>query len=190
MIATLIVCLVLVGLISGSTFILNQTLINNQLLLTAQQNSEQLVNTKKAILLYSIVDDDKTYVPLGQNLSDYHTIPDYISLKRKNAFGKPYIYCPFSLDTVVDVNDYVRLSLDTSYNINSREMIYRDKNLKYVVESDIPPFLNVQAIIISITQNATIPRCQDVVYDESKGFYVEGGRVETITSDEIRISKM
>lgn len=190
MIATLIMGLVLIGLISGSTFMLMQTMQSNQAVILSQQNVVELQNIKKSILLYSVIQDDKTYVPIGENLLNYHTIPQYVSIKTKNAYRKPYVYCPFAIDIITEPpTEMIKLDTASSYEVKTGLLNYRDTQYNYVVQSDLSPFTNVQAIIISPTSNI-IPACQDVYYNNDYGFLVEGGRVEVITSDEIRISKM
>lgn len=127
--------------------------------------------------------------PVGQlSSSDYHTIPSHLPIDRFNAWGREYIYCPYSISGLSGSGtSSVQTSNSTSYSIAT---VQDSNNIDYVYESSAPPVtgMNILAMIISPIPSSTTPKCEDVRYDQSQqSFYTLNydGVVQVIRGNEI-----
>lgn len=177
--------------ITAASAIIQQTMTVQNTTQKAIQNSYDLMTIKKALILSS--KNDLTYgtvMPYGVNDLNFHKLPEFVYLKRKNQFGRDYIYCPFSVNQTT-LTKNIQLNDSQTYMVDTANIDHRGINREYVISSHTSQFhaLGVQAIIISPTppfSNKT--SCLNVQYDtELQVFTVEGGRVEVITTNDILI---
>lgn len=191
MISILVLAIITLSVISIASIALMETIKTQDLVNKSVQNTVDLNIIKKSLILSA--KNDVTYgtvLPYGVNDLNYHKLPEFVYIKRKNQFNRDYIYCPFavnqnSLTKGIKLNDSVQYMVDTA-NI-SHNGVQRE----YVISSHNSPFhaMGVQAIIISpVPPFSNNANCLNVVYDSGlQKFLVEGGRVEVITTTDILI---
>lgn len=114
---------------------------------------------------------------------EYHTLPSWIAADKQGPYGKPLVYCPYSLSSSssMPADDSVNLTKDDTYDVDitSNTLTFGHD---YVTGSDSHPSIaNLLAILILPTSNTNVPTCSDVVYDGTR-FKVANGLVRVITS--------
>jgi hypothetical protein len=175
------------------TYNIMQLSSSSTILLESQINQAE-VNTWKSNLigLAKPISDNGDYaLPLGIDLTNFHTLPTWTTLSNINVWNKPYIYCPFGNSSTGILSNDIKVNSTTTYNtriLNSFSTVEDGIARDYVVASESPfNSLNVMALIISeLPMSDVTPSCDDVVYDGAvNAFKVENGNVTAITYDEI-----
>lgn len=180
---TAIVSFILVGTVASYTAYQN---IQN----VQKDKNELSFVTKQIISNIKYIGNNKT-VPLGIDGSDYHQLPDWLMFNKNNAFGIPYMYCPYSLNNTLTANNTVLLNDTTTYDVETINSALTDNN-DYVLASDPAPLSNVLALIVSVKEDTTAYTCSDITYTDNKFQLPDPthGRVVAITNDSILASDL
>lgn len=127
--------------------------------------------------------------PLGTNQAGkngVHYPPSWIVAPRNNAYGKSIVYCPVSRTAVLNDKLGSKSISNQGEDYSANTTVY--KNKEYVIASNVKldpsiPRSSALAFIISPGPQEN-PKCSDVVYNASKGyFYLNGnsGIVRVVT---------
>ena len=179
---TTIVSTILIGTVSAFTYY--------QELMSIQRDKNEISYVTKQIITKIRYVNNNKIVPFGVNGNDYHELPDWLMFNKNNAFGLPYMYCPYSLDNSLTADDTVLLNDTTTYDIEKINSAMTD-NHDYVTASDPAPVSNVLAFIVSF-KNISTYTCSDISFVDHKFQLPDPtvGRVSSITSDSILASDL
>lgn len=206
-----IITLALTTMLAGGYYF--YTLIYSQnMQLKAQKNDLFLQNIKNNLIINArpLGENGELALPYGDNksASDYHTIPSWVSMKRKNPWGNFVMYCPLGYKSTGALLDNVLLKPFESYDVeivNDFRTRVNGEIRDYVISSqyiDInndgtkekSPDFNGDGIpdeiigfLISPYPNKSniTPDCQDINYIQSEEvFSATGGTVEVIFESE------
>lgn len=124
---------------------------------------------------YAVKSNNDYLMPLGVNDGGYHQLPAFLPVSRVTQDGTPFVYCPFSNNTVVTGDSVIHVP-DDSYSVNITNSSIT-KNLDYVSESEASPVSGVLAVLIAPEKPSSLPNCLDLIVD-SNGRYSLGGDSE------------
>jgi hypothetical protein len=177
---TTIISTILIGTVSSFSYY-------QELMAIQRDKNEITAVTKQIITKIRYVNNNKI-VPFGVNGTDYHELPEWLLFNKNNAFGVPYMYCPYSLDNSLTADDTVLLNDTSTYDVEKINSTITN-NHDYVTASDPSPVNNVLAFIVSFKSVSTYT-CSDIAFVDHKFQLPDPtfGRVEAITSDSILAS--
>ena len=206
-----ILTLALTTMVAGGYYF--YTLIYSQnMQLKAQKNDLFLQKTKNNIIVSAkpLGDNSEYAIPYGDNAAtNYHTIPSWVSMERKNPWGNYLVYCPLGYKSTGTMTNSVNLNISESYNVGvindfrteingqTRDFVissqYIDINNDSTLEN-APDFNSdgvpddILGFLISPypNKNNVVPDCKDISYLSSEEvFSVTGGTVVALFENEI-----
>ena len=161
-----------------------------QTLMSIQRDKINISQVSKLVMNNIKYVNDKKLVPFGVDGENYHELPDWMLFNKNNSFGKPYMYCPYSLDNSLTADDTVLNNDTTTYDVEKISNTLTE-NREYVLASDPAPISNILAFIVSFREDS-IYTCNDIIFANNKFQLPEptDGRVEAITNDSLIASDL
>ena len=206
-----ILTLALTTMVAGGYYF--YTIIYSQnMQLKAQKNDLFLQNIKNNLISFAkpLGEDGEYALPYGDNAAaNYHTIPSWMSVERKNPWGSYMIYCPLGYKKTGSLSNSVNLNTSDSYEVgivNDFRTKIKGISKDYVIASkyididsdgsleEAPDFNNdnisddILGFLISPYPNRSnvIPDCKDINYlPSAEVFSSVGGTVEVIFENEV-----
>lgn len=180
----------LTAVISSIVVTTAMTFSHYQTLMSIQRDKINVSHVTKLIVNNIKYVNDKKLVPFGVDGDTYHELPDWMLFNKNNSFGKPYMYCPYSLDNSLTADDTVLNNDATSYDVEKISNTLTE-NREYVLASDPAPISNILAFIVSFRKDS-VYTCNDIIFANNKFQLPEptDGRVEAITNDSLLASDL
>jgi len=180
----------LTAVISSIVVTTAMTFSHYQTLMSIQRDKINISHVTKLVVNNIKYVNDKKLVPFGVDGENYHELPDWMLFNKNNSFGKPYMYCPYSLDNSLTADDTVLNNDETSYDVEKISNTLTE-NREYVLASDPAPISNVLAFIVSFREDS-VYTCNDIIFANNKFQLPEptDGRVEAITNDSLLASDL
>lgn len=180
----------LTAVISSIVVTTAMTFSHYQTLMSIQRDKINVSHVTKLIVNNIKYVNDKKLVPFGVDGENYHELPDWMLFNKNNSFGKPYMYCPYSLDNSLTADDTVLNNDETSYDVEKISNTLTE-NREYVLASDPAPISNILAFIVSFRKDS-VYTCNDIIFANNKFQLPEptDGRVEAITNDSLLASDL
>ena len=138
----------------------------NQLI---EQDKDILQDIKNTLVTNTIYYNGAKLLPYGENGVNHHELPYWLVSQKKNPFGVPYIYCPYSEKSLSTANKQVNLNSTDSYNVSTIKNLATNSK-DYVEESDASPFSGVLALVISPHKKDHNITCETIT--TSNGYFV------------------
>jgi len=163
-------------------------------LLSSVEERTQLVTIRNLIQqsMRPIGEGRSLIVPMGSlSTEGYSSLPLSLSVKKDNAWGKSYMYCPYSSNILSGSGNDTVITPSSSYNVST---VADYNGVDYVYSSQSPSVTDksIVAAIISPIPSSTTPSCEDIRFDDiSKNFYLVNynGIVEVIRSETSYVSR-
>lgn len=180
----------LTAVISSIVVTTAMTFSHYQTLMSIQRDKINISHVTKLVVNNIKYVNDKKLVPFGVDGENYHELPDWMLFNKNNSFGKPYMYCPYSLDNSLTADDTVLNNDETSYDVEKISNTLTE-NREYVLASDPAPISNILAFIVSFREDS-VYTCNDIIFANNKFQLPEptDGRVEAITNDSLLASDL
>lgn len=180
----------LTAIISGIVVTTSVSFSYYQTLMSIQRDKINISHVSKLVINNIKYVNDKKLVPFGIDGDNYHELPNWLLFNKNNSFGKPYMYCPYSLDNSLTADDTVLNNDTTSYDVEKINNPLTE-NQDYVLASDPSPVSNVLAFIVSFRTDS-VYTCADISFINNKFQLPEAadGRVEAITNDSLLASDL
>ncbi len=180
----------LTAVISSIVFTTAMTFSHYQTLMSIQRDKINISHVTKLVVNNIKYVNDKKLVPFGVDGENYHELPNWMLFNKNNSFGKPYMYCPYSLDNSLTADDTVLNNDETSYDVEKISNTLTE-NREYVLASDPAPISNILAFIVSFREDS-VYTCNDIIFANNKFQLPEptDGRVEAITNDSLLASDL
>lgn len=196
MLAYLYIFIAVIIIASIVISVATQAIMNNYKVIEAQRNVYKTIVWKNALIQNSkyISITGLPALPLGTDLTNYHTVPTWVFPETKNIYGLNYVYCPYGAVSTGTLASTIKTSPTTSYNVRIQSDYSTAVNgiLRPYVVASSPPVNNydVLAFIISPfnTKAGNLPSCNNITFDtENQRYITENGYVESITKYDIEI---
>ena len=180
----------LTAIISGIVVSTALTFSHYQTLMSIQRDKINVSQISRLIINNIKYVNDKKLVPFGVDGTDYHELPDWLLFNKNNSFGRPYMYCPYSLDNSLTADDTVLLNDSTTYDVEKINNTLTE-NQDYVLASDPAPVSNILAFVVSLRTDS-VYTCNDISFINNKFQLPDSadGRVEAITNDSLLASDL
>ncbi len=180
----------LTAVISSIVVTTAMTFSHYQTLMSIQRDKINISHVTKLVVNNIKYVNDKKLVTFGVDGENYHELPDWMLFNKNNSFGKPYMYCPYSLDNSLTADDTVLNNDETSYDVEKISNTLTE-NREYVLASDPAPISNILAFIVSFREDS-VYTCNDIIFANNKFQLPEptDGRVEAITNDSLLASDL
>tara|TARA_Y100000034_G_scaffold136939_1_gene217380 strand:- start:2185 stop:3882 length:1698 start_codon:yes stop_codon:yes gene_type:complete len=180
----------LTAVISSIVVTTAMTFSHYQTLMSIQRDKINISHVTKLVVNNIKYVNDKKLVPFGVDGENYHELPNWMLFNKNNSFGKPYMYCPYSLDNSLTADDTVLNNDETSYDVEKISNTLTE-NREYVLASDPAPISNILAFIVSFREDS-VYTCNDIIFANNKFQLPEptDGRVEAITNDSLLASDL
>lgn len=196
MLAYLYIFIAVIIIASIVISVATQAIMNNYKVIEAQRNVYKTILWKNALIQNSknISATGLPALPLGTDITNYHTVPTWVYPETKNIYGLNYVYCPYGAVNTGTLASTIKISPTASYNARIQSDYSTAVNgilRPYVVASNSPVNnYDVLAFIISPfnTKTGNLPSCNNITFDtESQRYITENGYVESITKYDIEI---
>jgi hypothetical protein len=211
MISLIVIIVFALTTMAAGSYYFYTIIYSQNMQLKAQKNDLFLQNIKSNLILSAkqLGDDGEYVLPYGDNTKgDYHTVPSWLSMERKNPWGAYVMYCPLGYKSSGVLNDSVKLNELESYSVelvNDFRTEERGVTRDYVTSSKFvdvtgngeldnsPDFNNdgapddILGFLISPYPNKTqtVPSCKDIVYIQSEEVFSSvGGTVQVLFRNE------
>lgn len=180
----------LTAIVSGIVVSTAMTFSHYNALMAIQRDKINVSHVSKLIINNIKYVNDKKLVPFGIDGDDYHELPSWLLFSKNNSFGKPYMYCPYSLDNSLTADDTVLLNDASTYDVEKINNTLTE-NQDYVEASDPSPVSNVLAFVVSLRTDS-VYTCSDITFVNNKFQLPDpaDGRVEAITNDSLLASDL
>lgn len=194
MIAIIIIMILVItlgGVASYQIFTINQT---QNLVIQSQKNQSSMVLWKNLLIskARAVGDSNEIVLPYGDDKVTFLGLPNWIYFNTKNAWGKEFVYCPFSPVSTGVLDTNVPLDASTNYQVRLKNDFTTKVDgaaRDYVVASTYNGISEqIIAYILSPIPSATgeSPKCTDVVFDSVLNVYkTDNALVEVITKGDV-----
>lgn len=185
--------LMLFGLITILSVVMITTVnsfYSTQQLSTIQRDKDELSLITKQLINNIRYENGIKIAPYGVNNDFYHQLPDWLVANKNNAFGFPYMYCPYSSNNTIVNPSTVKLNKDYSYQVSLLNNASTG-NKNYVISSEPAPFNGVLAFVISFKEQSSYT-CNDISIVDGMFSLPDPkiARVATISGDSILVSDL
>ncbi|WP_350613180.1 hypothetical protein [Pseudomonas sp. HY7a-MNA-CIBAN-0227] len=186
----------MIGFITTAAALLWQSTTTLAQKVTSDEFVSEIKMVKKSLLAlsttYEITTEDDVIIkyaalPTGTSSGNSNTLPAL--MKKTNVYNRELIYCPFGAQVSSDFNRVINGGTGVTYDIETLSLTKNARTLDYVAGTAENNFSKngILGVIISPSYLAKAPlNCNELIYsNETQGFTIDGGRVETITALEI-----